>query len=126
MRLHQRFIILALSLAAALPAGAASTLPKSAFSGQDRQLTDWWFSKNQGAIERTYDPDGKLPPRVDRQLAPNDKLPPNVKVAGLPWGLERLLSPVPEGLERVIVGRHIVLLDRRTSTVLDVMREVVR
>lgn len=130
-----RLVLLALALAAAVPAGAsapgssepgAALRPRVAFTGGDRQTTDWWFRQNAGAIKRWYDPAGKLPARLDRELAPNDPLPRQLPQAYLPWGLERLLSPLPPGLERVIVGRHIVLVDRHTSTVLDVMREVVR
>lgn len=130
-----RFVVFLLALATALPAWASAAgssqagdalRPRVAFTGGDRQTTDWWFRQNAGAIKRWYDPAGKLPARLDRELAPNDPLPRQLPQAYLPWGLERLLSPLPPGLERVIVGRHIVLVDRRTSTVLDVMREVVR
>jgi hypothetical protein len=130
-----RPLLLALALAAAGPAGAnalespqagAAFRPRVSFSGEDRQMTDWWFRQNPGAIKRSYDPDGKLPSRLDRELAPNDRLSAALPKAHLPWGLERLLSPLPPGLDRMIVGRHIVLVDRRTATVLDVMREVVR
>jgi hypothetical protein len=126
-------LFLAAALLAANPAAAFTprTLTEafrssSAFTGEDRQMTDWWFRRNEGAIKRSYDPEGKVPARIDRELAPNDRLPSAVPKAYLPWGLERLLSPLPSGLERFIVGRHIVLVDRRTSTVLDVMRGVVR
>jgi hypothetical protein len=130
-----RLLLFALSLVIAVPAGAAvapadgkgsAVLPRIAFSGEDRQMTDWWFRQHAGAIKRWYDPAGKVPSRIDRELAPNDKLPRALPKAYLPWGLERLLSPLPPDLERVIVGHHIVLVERRTATVLDVMREVVR
>jgi hypothetical protein len=130
-----RLVLLLLSAGAALPAGASvaassqpgdALRPRVAFSGSDRQTTDWWFRRNAGAIKRWYDPAGKLPAKVDRELAPNDSLPKALPQAYLPWGLERLLSPLPPDLERVIVGRHVLLLDRRTGIVLDVMREVVR
>jgi hypothetical protein len=97
-----------------------------AFTGEDRQMTDWWFRRNEGAIKRSYDPAGKMPAQIDRELAPNDRLPAAVPKAYLPWGLERLLSPLPAGLERLIVGHHIVLVDRQSARILDVMREVVR
>ena len=97
-----------------------------AFTGEDRQMTDWWFRRNEGAIRRSYDPAGKVPAQIDRELAPNDRLPAAVPKAYLPWGLERLLSPLPAGLERLIVGHHIVLVDRQSARILDVMREVVR
>ena len=128
-------LLVALALLAGNPAAALSPRTSEvgeafrahvAFSGEDRQTTDWWFRRNEGAIKRSYDPAGKVPPRIDRELAPNDRLPAALPKAYLPRGLERLLSPLPAGLDRLIVGHHIVLVDRRTSTVLDVMRDVVR
>jgi hypothetical protein len=102
------------------PADPAQWLhPSIRFSGEDRQ-------RNPEYVTRTYDPDGKLPPQVDRELAPNDRLPRNVPRARLPWPLENQLSALPPGIERAIVGRHLVMFDARTSKVLDVVREVVR
>lgn len=99
--------------------------PAIRFSGQDRQRIDSWFKRYHDYVTRTYDPDGKLPPQLDRELAPNDALPRNVAKAPLPWPLENQLSALPPGVERAIVGRHLVLFDVRTSRVLDVVRDVV-
>jgi hypothetical protein len=100
--------------------------PSVRFSGQDRQRIDSWFKRYPDYVTRSYDPDGKLPPQLDRELAPNDPLPRNVAKARLPWPLENQLSALPPGIERAIVGRHLVLFDVHTSKVLDVVREVVR
>lgn len=130
-----RLFLVVLAFALALPADAIaarasdaheSMRPRVSFTGEDRQMADYWFRRNEGSIKRTYDPAGKLPERMDRELAPNDRLPSGLPKAHLPWGLERLLSPLPSELDRLIVGRHIVLVERRSATVLDVMREVVR
>jgi hypothetical protein len=109
------------------PANPAQWLhPAIAFSGEDRQRIDAWFTRYPDYVTRTYDPDGKLPRQIDRTLAPADRLPRGVAKAPLPWPLETQLSPVPAGVERAIVGRHLVLLDARTATVLDIVRNVVR
>ncbi|HET9043533.1 MAG TPA: hypothetical protein VFN70_10325 [Burkholderiales bacterium] len=113
--------------AARRPADPAQWLhPAIRFSGQDRQRIDSWFKRYPEYVTRTYAPDGKLPPQVDRELAPTDRLPRNVAKARLPWPLENQLSTVPPGVERAIVGRHLVMLDARTATVLDIIRDVVR
>jgi hypothetical protein len=68
-----------------------------------------------GAIDyvtRTYDPTELR--RRSIELAPNDRLPRNVPKARLPWTLENQLSTVPPGVERAIVGRHLVMFDART------------
>jgi hypothetical protein len=128
-------LLAALALTAVDPAAAATRRPVDPaqwlqpavrFSGQDRQRIDSWFKRYPDYVTRTYDPDGKLPAQVNRELAPNDRLPPKVAKARLPWPLENQLSPVPPGVERAIVGRHLVILDARTATVLDIVRDVVR
>lgn len=109
------------------PADPAQWLqPAIGFSGEDRQRIDDWFKRYPDYVTRTYHPDGKLPREIDRTLAPADRLPRGVARAPLPWPLETQLSPVPAGVERAIVGRHLLLLDARTATVLDIVRNVVR
>jgi hypothetical protein len=113
--------------AARRPADPAQWLhPTVRFSGQDRQRIDSWFKRYPEYVTRNYDPDGKLPSRIDRELAPADRLPRTVAKARLPWPLESQLSSVPSGVERAIVGRHLLMLDERTFTVLDIIRDVVR
>ena len=109
------------------PANPAQWLhPAIGFSGEERQRIDAWFKRYPDYVTRSYHPDGKLPQAIDRTLAPADRLPRGVAKAPLPWPLETQLSPVPAGVERAIVGRHLVLLDARTATVLDIVRNVVR
>ncbi|HSD53319.1 MAG TPA: hypothetical protein VLC47_04110, partial [Burkholderiales bacterium] len=128
-----RFLLLIFAAIALLGAGAATAAsarrpahpdqwvqPAVRFSGQDRQRIDSWFKRHPDYVTRTYDPDGKLPPQLDRELAPSDRLPRNVAKAPLPWPLENQLSALPPGVERAIVGRHLVMFEARTSTVLDV------
>ena len=59
-------------------------------------------------------------------LLVRDRLPEKVAVYPLPTTLDSQLPPLPRGYGRVIVGRDVVLLDRRSHTVVDIMREVVR
>ena len=60
---------------------------------------------------------GNLPPG----LAKRDKLPPGLQGEPLPSGLEGKLSPLPPNYVRVRVGQDIVLMDRKTRVVLDVV-----
>ena len=61
--------------------------------------------------------DGNLPPG----LAKRDKLPPGLQGDPLPSGLERKLSPLSPNYMRLRVGQDIVLMDRKTRVVLDVV-----
>lgn len=64
----------------------------------------------------------RLPPG----LAKRDQLPRGLKKRNLPGELERQLSTPAEGYVRVIVGRDVVLMDRKTRVVMDIYRDVVR
>lgn len=60
---------------------------------------------------------GNLPPG----LAKRDKLPPGLQGEPLPRELERELSPLPSSYVRVKVGKDIVLMDRKTRVVFDIV-----
>ena len=60
---------------------------------------------------------GDLPPG----LAKRDKLPPGLQSEPLPGDLETKLSPLPESYVRVRVGQDIVLMDKRTRVIFDVV-----
>ena len=104
------------------PALAAANPTERAilFTGDDRQAIDTFFRKHG-----SYGTEGKQLPRRGPLLV-RDRLPEKVAVYPLPPTLDRQLPPLPSGYGRVIVGRDVVLLDRRSSTVLDIIREVVR
>lgn len=60
---------------------------------------------------------GNLPPG----LAKRDVLPPGLQEYALPNDLEVQLTPLPSAYVRVRIGADLVLLDRRTRVVLDVI-----
>lgn len=60
---------------------------------------------------------GQLPPGLARR----DTLPPGLQGEPLPRNLERRLSPLPPSYVRVRIGRDLVLMDRKTRVVLDVI-----
>ncbi len=70
---------------------------------------------------------GKLPPGLQKHLQKNGTLPPGLqkKLQPIPVELGRQLQPIPEIWERVIIGRHVILLDRRTNRILDIIENVI-
>lgn len=70
---------------------------------------------------------GKLPPGLQKQLQKNGQLPPGLqkRLEPLPSALDRRLPPVPDYWERVIVERNVILLDRRTNRILDIIENVI-
>jgi hypothetical protein len=70
---------------------------------------------------------GKLPPGLQKQLDRNGKLPPGLqkRLEPLPADLDRRLPQLPQSWERVILERDVVLIDRRTNRILDIIENVV-
>jgi hypothetical protein len=70
---------------------------------------------------------GKLPPGLQKHLEKNGQLPPGLqkRLEPLPSALNRRLPPIPEYWERVIVERDVILLDRRTNRILDIIENVI-
>ena len=103
------------------PALAAANATERAilFTGDDRQAIDAFFRKHAGQFE----------PKLIAHREPllvRDRLPGNVRIRPLPRTLDRQLPTLPPGYDRMIVGRDVVLLELRSYTVVDIIREVIR
>jgi hypothetical protein len=86
---------------------------------RDRELIRDYY---RGAKQSKKLPPGlakkeKLPPG----LAKRDTLPPGLQGEPLPTELEARLSPLPGAYARVKVGGDIVLMDKKTRVVFDVV-----
>lgn len=66
-----------------------------------------------------------LPPGIAQKLARGGTLPPGLAKRDLPASLERRLPPVAAGTERQIVGNDVVLIEKGTNLILDIIRDVV-
>jgi len=88
------------------------------FSDRDRALIEQYY--------RTAKPK-KAPPglakreRLPPGLAKRDTLPPGLQGRLLPRELESRLAVLPAAYVRVIIGRDIVLMNRDTRVVLDIL-----
>jgi len=60
---------------------------------------------------------GNLPPG----LAKRDRLPPGLQGDPLPYDLEKQLTRLPSSYVRVRIGQDIVLMDRKTRVMVDVV-----
>src|SRR5467141_1717522 len=71
---------------------------------------------------------GNLPPGLEKQLERNGTLPPGLqkRLQPCPVELERQLPPVEVGYVRGVIGAQIVIYNRSTSVIVDVMKDVVR
>ena len=70
---------------------------------------------------------GKLPPGLQKHLDKNGKLPPGLqkRLEPLPRDLETRLPRLPDYWERVILQEHVILIDRRTQRILDIIENVI-
>ncbi len=103
------------------------------FSSQERQIIRQYYSKELGGKVKGRKglPPGlakreKLPPGLQKQIQRNGTLPPGLqqKLEPLPGELEVRLRPLPPEYTRVVIGTDVIILDRTTQKVLDIMRDV--
>lgn len=88
----------------------------------DRRLIGDYYKHKKSLPPGLAKRGGNLPPG----LAKRDKLPPGLQGETLPYDLEKRLAPLPSSYVRVKVGQDIVLMDKKTRVVLDVVYGIAR
>ena len=88
------------------------------YKDHDREVLLGWYDEHQGNLPPGLAKKDQLPPGLEKQLARRGVLPP---------GLQKRLQPCPEDLDppppdcaHVLIGGHMVLLNRRTNIVIDI------
>ena len=84
-------------------------------------MRDWYVErKHKGKLPKGFD---RLPPELERQLVIRGELTPELRerIEPCPEDLEERLPPPPPDYAHVVIGGHIVLLNRRTSVVMDIL-----
>lgn len=94
------------------------------YSDHDRdEMRDWYHEHDRedrlppGLAKRD-----RLPPGLERQLRVRGSLPPGLrkKMMPCPEEIERRLPPPPRDCAHVVIGGHVVLVNRSTYVVLDI------
>jgi hypothetical protein len=130
------FLQLSLIAAASLISGASARALDSnrsvRFTVEERRIiTDYYHkgkkSKTKGLPPGLAKRGGNLPPGLQKKLERDGQLPPGLqkRLEPLPTDLSRRLPRLPEYWERVIIERDIVLLDRRSNRVLDIIEDII-
>jgi hypothetical protein len=99
------------------------------FRGEDREQVKAYYAKHgSGLPPGLAKRNGNLPPGLEKQLQRNGTLPPGLekKMQPCPVELTRELPPLPPDYQRSVIGASIVVFNRRTNIVVDVMADVVR
>jgi hypothetical protein len=120
-------VVLALA-GLAVPAWSLDPGRPAHFLPEERKIIEQFFRRQTAGLPPGLAKrGGNLPPGLQKHLAKNGRLPPGLqkRLEPLPADLERRLPPLPEIWTRVILGRHVILLDRRTERVLDIIENVV-
>ena len=92
------------------------------FSASERTMIQSYFAGG-GAGRGSAKP---LPPGIAKKVARGGTLPPGIAKRYLPQDLEARLPPPPLGLERVIVGTDVLLVEISTGAILDMISRALR
>jgi hypothetical protein len=89
----------------------------------DRLAARSWYNQHQGHLPPGLAKKDQLPPGLQRQLVARGTLPPGLqkRLQPVPRDLEVRLAPPPPECAHVLIGGNIVLLNRRTNLVVDVV-----
>lgn len=91
------------------------------YSDRDRDIRGW-YDDHQSNLPPGLAKKDRLPPGLEKQLVRRGELPPGLqkRLQPCPEDLERRLPPPPPDCAHVLIGGHIVLLNRRTNIVVDI------
>jgi hypothetical protein len=89
----------------------------------DRLAARGWYDEHQGHLPPGLAKRDQLPPGLQRQLVVRGTLPPGLqkRLQPVPQDLEVRLAPPPPECAHVLIGGNIVLLNRRTNLVVDIV-----
>ena len=98
------------------------------FTTHERDLISDWFWKNRKGLPPGLAKRDSLPPGLQKQLQRNGTLPPGLqkKLTPLPYSLDSMLIKLPGDYLRVVIGRDVVLLNRKNNAILDIISYVIR
>jgi len=108
--------------------GKGNKKAKHEFDARDREVvTTYYSSRNSNLPPGLAKRGGNLPPGLEKQLERNGTLPPGLqkRVQPCPVELERQLPPVEAGYARGVIGAHLVIYNRSTNVIVDIMKDVV-
>lgn len=93
------------------------------YRDHDRDEARGWYNEHESNLPPGLAKKDRLPPGIEKQLVRNGTLPPGLqkRIQPCPLELVRVLPPPPPDCAHVLVAGHIVLLNRRTNIVLDIV-----
>lgn len=99
------------------------------FGSRDRDIIrDYYMGRNSNLPPGLAKRGGNLPPGLQKQLERNGTLPPGLqkRLTPFPEDLERRLPRLPDIYRRGTIGGSVVIIDRRTQRIMDVIHDIFR
>ena len=99
------------------------------FSVHDRDtIRGYYQDRNSSLPPGLAKRNGNLPPGLQKHLERDGTLPPGLqkRVQPFPEDLERRLPRLPDTYQRVTLGVDILILDRRTQRIVDIVHDILR
>lgn len=98
------------------------------FTTRDRDIIRDYYHNQSNLPPGLAKRGGNLPPGLQKQLARNGTLPPGLqkKLSPFPSDLEGRLPRLPDIYRRGTVGSAVVIVDRRTQRIIDVIHDILR
>jgi len=93
------------------------------YTEHDRDVAWRWYHDHENGLPPGLAKKDRLPPGLEKQLAVRGTLPPGLqkKIRPCPLELERQLPPPPPDYVHMVIGGHLVLANRNTHVVLDII-----
>ncbi len=99
------------------------------FSTHDRDvIRDYYHGGNSNLPPGLAKRGGNLPPGLQKHLERDGTLPPGLqkRLTPFPADLERRLPRLPDIYQRGTIGGSVVIIDRRTQRIMDVIHDIFR
>lgn len=109
--------------------GAVSVHGSIVFGAHDRDIIrDYYNGRNSNLPPGLAKRGGNLPPGLQKHLERDGTLPPGLqkRLTPFPADLERRLPRLPDIYRRGSIGGSIVIIDRRTQRIMDVINDIIR
>jgi Ni/Co efflux regulator RcnB len=92
------------------------------YKDHDREVLRGWYDEHRDQLPPGLARKDRLPPGLEKQLVRRGTLPPGLqkRLQPCPEEIERQLPPPPPDCAHVVIGGHLVLLNRKTNIIVDI------
>jgi hypothetical protein len=98
------------------------------YRDQDREAIRQWYDGHKNNLPPGLAKKDQLPPGLEKKLVRSGALPPGLqkRLQPCPKDLERHLPPPPRDCMHMVLGGHIILLNKKSNLILDIFNLEIR